>query len=341
MPTFDESGHWLWDEESGQWVPAAAAVTSQAPAPQPPVDRPAAPDSGYSPPTAPGATTPPTEAPKKRRGGLIAIIVVLGLCAVIGLCGVVGTAIWSLNSAKSSAQDAAAKAAARQAEIEKQLKAATIYATPNEVVDAWYAAVSAGDLAKLKSIATSGFAEQIGAPMFEGRDPATEYRIVSSSVGDTGQVTVQESSGTAPTTVTFDIVKTDNGYLIAGLRTTAATDSGTGATGPDATPKQATVITKTEAVDVVGRILDARKNSRIAEAKSLATPDFQKDQADVFFTSSGDAFTNFQVTGAIQRGDVWYVKAKEDWISGTEYATYAVVTVNGKGLVDGWETASQ
>ncbi len=366
MPTYDESGHWMWDEASGQWVPAEGAPAATAPAatlapppPSPQAEEPAAappatatavappphPPGGY----APAGTGTPGPPPKKRRTGLIVLIVVLVICAILALCGLVGGVLYTFSAGNKPVTNGASGGTGTQGSSSG--KATGRYGTPDAVITAWYKAVAEGDMGALKSLATTNLAGQIDGGMFEGRDPVTEYRIVGGSAppanskpGDMEFVDVQETTGgeKAKTNVTFQVLKTENGYLIAGYSVTAAPDSGTsGETGEQTTgTKTGEVIGKNAAIDVVGRILDARKNSRVAEARSLATPRFQKD-APVFFTPSSNAFTNFEVDSATFKNGAWYVQAKEDWISGPEDATYTVVTVNGRGLVDSWETAAQ
>ncbi len=357
MAKYDESGHWMWDEATGQWVPAASGGTpapeAQATAPMPATAvataPPPAPPGGYAPP----ATGTPPEPPRKRRTGLVVLIVILVLCALLACCGLAGAGLWAWSSARNGSRQTGTGAGASQNAVDQQLAAEGVYVTPDELVAAWYKAVAAGDLKKLRSISTTGFASQIDGGMFTARDPVTEYRIVSSSAppknskpGDLEFVDVQESTGSenAKTTVTFQVMKTETGYIIAGYTVTATPESGatseSGDAGSGGTSAKGGVITRNEAIDVVGLILDARQHSRVKEARALATAKFQKE-APVFFTPSADAFTNFEVNSAGLSNGVWTVHAKEDWISGPEDTTYTVVTVNGKGLVDSWETAAQ
>jgi ketosteroid isomerase-like protein len=210
--------------------------------------------------------------------------------------------------------------------------------TPEAAVDAWFVAVSQGDLAAVKKTATPDFASNIDASMFEGRDPHTSYRIDNTDIqGDRATVDVQESPTDAPaqTATTFTLLKQPDGtwlvsqYVVAATgETPGASDAGTGV--EPATQKPA--FDKTDAIDVVGTMLSGLKGTgSLSAAKAAATSRFKSANPGWIMRSSD---YDFYVTGAKKQGDVWIVTAKEQWQSGAETANYTVVVKDGKGYVD-------
>jgi hypothetical protein len=210
--------------------------------------------------------------------------------------------------------------------------------TPEAAVDAWFVAVSQGDLAAVKKTATPDFASNIDASMCEGRDPHTSYRIDNTDIqGDRATVDVQESPTDAPaqTATTFTLLKQPDGtwlvsqYVVAATgETPGASDAGTGV--EPATQKPA--FDKTDAIDVVGTMLSGLKGTgSLSAAKAAATSRFKSANPGWIMRSSD---YDFYVTGAKKQGDVWIVTAKEQWQSGAETANYTVVVKDGKGYVD-------
>jgi hypothetical protein len=335
----DESGQWTWDAASGRWIPTVAA-TQEATAVMPQAD---APDAAATPDGA-------RQAKRGLSGGVVAAIVV-GILVLLGVCTGMGFLGWSSFGGGKPASTGSATFGeltgttdtAGTPETSSPSETRTGASSPDAAVDAWYKAVVAADIAGIKKTATQDFAAQIQPGMFEGRDPATSYRIVASSlppnggqVGDTDSVDVQESvSGVdAKSTVTFSVLKTENGWLISGVTETATGVSAVTPPPAATTPAPPTSLSKDQAIDVVGRFLDAQKSGRNAEMKKLATPRYLKDDPTKFVGSAAEAFIQFEVVKAVKKGDTWLVTTKESWISGPENPTYHVVFQGGKGLVD-------
>lgn len=211
--------------------------------------------------------------------------------------------------------------------------------TPDAAVSAWFAALANRDIAAMKSTATSDFAAAVGSSMFEGRDPATSYRVISSqTIADIATIDVQESpsNASAPTATTLTLAKQADGtWLVAGYAVTA-TGQAVGITPPTDTlatpPVVASTISKAEAIDVVRRFLGDIKSGNGKVATSLATARFKS--ANPGWISGPDSGFKFKITGAKKKGSAWVVTTDEQWESGDDVGTYTVVVEDGKGYVD-------
>jgi hypothetical protein len=201
--------------------------------------------------------------------------------------------------------------------------------SPEAAVDGWFAAVASGDLAAVKKTATADFAAAIEPGMFEGMDPQTSYRITgSNSQGGQATVDVQESPTNAPaqTATTFTLQQQADGtWLISGYQIAATGETpGTPAPAP---------FTKTDAIDVVGTMLNGMKTNggSLKAAQAAATARFKRANPGWIMKAS---YFDFYVTGAKKKGSTWIVTTHESWPSGVEKGTYTVVVKDGKGYVD-------
>jgi hypothetical protein len=308
-----------------------APVTTQ-PGPQAPPFPQRMPPTG---PGLPGAYPPPRKSNVGLVVGLSAGGVVMLLLFVVG--GIF--AFRAFTSAKPPVLSASTSTSAGA--VGSPTSAPKGASTPETAVDAWFAAVASGDIAAVKRTATSDFAAAIEPGMFEGRDPNTSYRVVSTqTTGDTATADVQESPSNAPaqTTTTLTLARqTDGTWLVAGYAVTA-TGQTVGTTPPAATPSAppvvptAPVFSKTDAIDAVGTMLSGLNGKgSLSAAKAAATSRFKNANPGwIMRTSDFD----FYVTGATRKGDAWIVKTKEQWVSGDETGTYTVVVKSGKGYVD-------
>lgn len=211
--------------------------------------------------------------------------------------------------------------------------------TPDAAVSAWFAALAKGDITAVKLTATPDFAASVGPSLFEGRDPNTSYRAVSSqTIGDIATIDVQESPSNAPaqTATTLTLARQADGtWLVAGYAVTA-TGQSVGAAAPVDTlgtpPVVASTISKAEAIDVVRRFLNDIKSGNGKVAATLATARFKS--ANPGWISGPDSGFKFKITGAKKKESAWVVTTDEQWESGDDVGTYTVVAEDGKGYVD-------
>ena len=296
----------------------------------------------------PGADSPDAATPaagdaaeplkKSRTGlvlGIIAAVLLLCACTTCGLWFAAGPLLYNmLNSANSGSTTVGTQTPQSSTDTStSSLDGLDRPTTPGEAVDAWYMAVSSGELSTVKSLATTEFAAAIEPGMFEGRDPNTNYRVTGTTVnGDGATVDVAESSGDAPaqTAMTFTLAKQSDGtWRISGLQASAL--SGTTKTSPVPAAK---TLTQAEAIDVVGRYLNAQKSGKNAEMKTYVTKRFLQADPGRFVGSAKEAFISFEVVKAVKKADAWQVSTKESWISGPETPTYWVILDGGKALID-------
>ena len=323
-PITDESGHWTWDAAAGQWAPTASDTAADAGGPAP-------------------GPAPVAKSAKGLSDGAIAGIIVgaLVLLALLSAAGIAAYDAFSTSRPVAQVTEPAVEPTASQessataSDPASATQSAPAAATPQAAVDAWYTAVSKGDIDAIRSTATSDFAAAITPAMFEGRAPATSYRVVGTTIkGDVATIDAQESvSGVdAKTTVTFTVRDTGSGWLVSALNETVRTQAQP-APAPKPNPVK-TSLTRSEAIDVVGRFLDAQRQGHNTTMKSLATTRYKNADPGKFKYSAAEAFISFEVTKSSKSGSVWRVTTKESWISGYEYPTYYVVVRSGHGLVD-------
>lgn len=241
------------------------------------------------------------------------------------------------GSVKPSAGGATATATAGASSSAASATAAAVGAsTPQGAVDAWYVAVSKGDIAAIKHTATADFAAAIDPNMFEDRDPHVSYRVTGEKVdGDQATIDVQESptNATAQVTMAFKLAKQGDGsWLVAGYTAAALTSPSTEAPSNSPIEPNTTTFGKAEAIDVVGRFLNDLRSGNGSVAKKLATARFKKANPGWIFGPISDYA--FEVTGATQKGSSWVVTVREQWQSGPETPTYTVVVSGGQGLID-------
>jgi hypothetical protein len=278
--------------------------------------------------------------PRKSSAGLIVALVVGGvvLLLLFVLAGVF--AFRAFLSPKLPLPLASTSTSA--ATTTSATSAAKGSSTPEAAVDAWFTAVAKADMAAVKRTATPSFAAAIEPGMFEGRDPNTSYRVVSTQTADDSAIIdVQESPSNAPaqTTTTFTLAKqVDGTWLVAGYAETA-TGQTVGTTPPASTqtPSPATpaapAFRKADAIDVVGRFLNDLKSGNGKLAKKLATSRFKNANPGwIYGPLTG---FEFEVVGAKKKNSTtWIVTTDERWVSGDERGTYTVVVKSGKGYVD-------
>jgi hypothetical protein len=267
--------------------------------------------------------------------------VVLALLAVFG--GVFATRTFLLSpgpatSSLSASTTAGAVEATAGAAGSTAATATAGASTPDAAVSAWFAALATADIAAVKRTATSDFATAVGPDMFEGRDPNTSYRVISSqTIADIATIDVQESPSTAaaPTATTLTLARQGDGtWLVAGY-TVTATGQTVGAT-PSADTQSASPVTSTiskaEAIDVVRRFLNDIRSGNGKVATALATTRFKS--ANPGWISGPDSGFKFEITGAKKKDSTWVVTTDEKWESGDDIGTYTVVVQEGKGYVD-------
>jgi len=300
-----------------------------------------------TPPGVPAGTAPGAPAKKSRAGLIIGIILGLLLLCSCTSCGIWFAAApviyksWSQATGATTlgqpdSNDVQTTEDSIGSSTESSSATPTGPTNPEAAVDAWYLAVSSGELPTVKSLATPDFAAAIDPGMFEGRDPSTNYRILGTSIkGDRATVNVAESTGDAPaqTAMAFTLARQPDGtWLVAGFE--ASVIGGATKTNPEPPPAAPRTVTKSDAIDVVGRYLNAEKSGHNAEMKTYVTKRFLKADPGRFVGSAKEAFIRFEVVKAVKKGDTWLVYTKESWISGPETPTYYVVLQNGKALIN-------
>lgn len=315
----------------------------QSPQPAQGYQAPPQPAQGYQQPMPPAGPGVPGaySAPKKSNAGLIVGLSVLGVLLLVGFVGA-GVFAFRAFTASRPVVSAVSTTPRTQTSVAPSASTTKGASTPDAAVEAWFTAIAKGDIAAVKAAATAEFAAVVEPSMFEGRDPNTSYRVISTqTTGDTATVDVQESPSNAPaqTATTITLAKQSDGrWLVSGYAITA-TGQTVGAAPPAApTPPAAPVappapvFTKTDAIDVVGTMLSGLNGKgSLSAAKAAATSRFKNANPGwIMRTSDFD----FYVTGATKKGDAWVVKTKEQWVSGDETGQYTVIVKNGKGYVD-------
>jgi len=101
-------------------------------------------------------------------------------------------------------------------------------------------------------------------------------------------------------------------------------------------------LTKAEAIDAVGRMLDYMRRGKQGEAVALVTKNMLADVNNdkTWFSPGSDVFLSFEVQGTTKKGSKMKVRVLEQWNSGPERTTYDVVIKNGKHKVDGIKWSS-
>ena len=330
-----------------QAMPPTQPMPVPPPAPVPPPEQvtapmPVGPPPGSYTPAAPtvasGAYAPVASAPAKRPlTGLIVGVTIAVILLVVVVVGLGGFAAYSFLNGHIPGLGGKGASVAISAATPATAGAAIGAPTPDAAVDAWFVAVSQGDLAAVKKTATPDFASNIDASMFEGRDAHESYRIDNIDIqGDSATVDVQESPTDAPaqTATTFTVLKQTDGTWLVSQYVVAATGEtpGADAATPVEPATQTPAFDKTDAIDVVGTMLSGLKGTgSLSAAKAAATSRFKSANPGWIMKSSD---YDFYVTGAKKQGDAWIVIVKEQWQSGAETASYTVIVKDGKGYVD-------
>ena len=293
----------------------------------------------------PAPASPPPGAPRRglSTGWIVAIVLgALFACGlIVGLLALVGAGTYfTVTATRTGSTTATFTPGPSAAETTVTPKGA---ATTDAAVDAFYKAVSSGDLTAVKRTATLEFQSQITSGMLEGRGPATTYRIIASSlpprggqVGDTDSVDVQESVNgvDAKTTVSFSVTKTASGWLISGIQEAQQGAAGSDQPIDQMPPAPTPEFAKAQAIETVGRFLNAQRQGNNAAMRKYVTSRYLKADPGKFQGSAAEALMQFEVVKAVQQGDVWLVTTKEQWISGPETPTYHVVNQGGIALID-------
>ncbi len=111
---------------------------------------------------------------------------------------------------------------------------------------------------------------------------------------------------------------------------------------PAAAPA-ASALTQEDAIDTVGRMLDAMRRKKQSEALALVTKNMLADVSNdkTWFSPGPDVLISFEVQDATAKGDTMKVRVLEQWNSGPEKTTYVVVMTDTDGpKVDGIKWSS-
>lgn len=199
----------------------------------------------------------------------------------------------------------------------------------SQVVEDFYASVSAGDFEAAKTTLSAEFAAGSDPGMFEGWT-APDYQILGETAQDDGTmlVEVQEvDGGLANGLVSFVLVDEDGWkidyWLLGGLDDQGQAES------------DAPLLNPESATDAVGQLLTALQNDQVETMKTLVTKDFLRDDP-TFFRPTNGVLTSFEITDVFQDGGTYIVVTSESWPSGPEPMNYVVVEQDGKVLVNGW-----
>ncbi len=219
---------------------------------------------------------------------------------------------------------------------------------PARTVEAYYAALAAGDFDALRTLFVPEMADAASPDLFKDwSNPSFSVEDVATE-GANAFVQVRESGGgSADGPVTFTLVEDGGFFLITALSlgtiddAKAALADAAGGGWSDGPPgggmsqveKEEAVFTKANAIDAVGRMLNALRTDDMKTAKAYATARFKKEDPG-FFRPSSEAFLKFEVTGAVRDGGTWVVTVREEWISGPETVRYIVVLEDMKCRVD-------
>lgn len=292
--------------------------------------------------------------PPKRRTGLIVAIVV-GALLLLCVAGAVAAALfvpairdrmpWAAKPtpAKDSPGSTAPTSSAAPS-ISPQDEAAIT--ASEKTVNAFYGAINAGDIEKVKGTLVPEVRTDVGPDMFEGwtkttfeytrgwvdRGPDGTYaRIVGREsqrqfgAGEGGGVkfTLQEVDGAW---LIFDFQSVDT----AQVEGSDTAGSSTGIPGP---------LTKQTATALLDELLKARQVGAGNIIRRLASQRFLTDYGDVWLDGidNSDSFTGFKIGAVKVSGSSATVVVTETWPDGDIPTTYGLVEVNGAVLVDSWE----
>jgi hypothetical protein len=282
---------------------------------------------------APGGQTAP-----KSKKGLIIAIVLIGLL-LLGACSVVA-GVFFYRSRTNVPTTSSPASTDTSTDATDTSASSGVFQKPESAVEAFYSAVAAGDLKKAASLFPTQPAFMARYDEMNGAAPS--FRIVDTKTsGDKTTVTVQEEDpapAQAKITVEFTLAKAGTGWRLVSIAETVAEVAPT--TKPEATaPKKATgpALTDASATDVVGRMLEARKNDDVDTAASLFSPAGLQSmpgvEGDKQYLRTATALVSFEVTSVEKAPKGLYVWVKEVWISGDEKSRYNVDVVGGKLLI--------
>lgn len=96
-------------------------------------------------------------------------------------------------------------------------------------------------------------------------------------------------------------------------------------------------LTKEDAVDAVGSMLNYMHQGKEKQALALTTKNMLGDVNNdkTWFSPGPDILISFEVQDATRKGEGMKVRVLEQWNSGPERTTYTVVLTDGKAKVDG------
>ncbi|MDO8964152.1 MAG: hypothetical protein Q7W30_06615 [Coriobacteriia bacterium] len=308
--------------------PAYTPTPGYAPAP-----------AGYAPP--PGYATP-APAPAKKKTGLI-VGIVIALLVALGVCGAV--AAFFLLPKMAAPTTATSTTPTKTVEPTKTAEPTNAENTAVEqLVVRWYEDINAGNYDSVKAAVAPDRQADMDPGMFEGWSKTT-FEIARSVVdGDSANVWGRESQrmfGSEDRGVKFTLGRVEDGtwriVTWTGVDEAAVNgakiESGQGA-------GDSTSLDEASARDAVTKILEARRTGKSNIVRQYTTANFQKNNGDIWLDGSDNSefFLSFAITGAKSQGDAYLVTVREEWNSGAETATYAVIERNGAVLVDSWET---
>ena len=118
--------------------------------------------------------------------------------------------------------------------------AATGFATPAKVIDAWYSALAKGSIKALKPVSTPDLYANLDPVAFEGRTKVVKFEIVTQSIeGSDGTVDVRETQkGKKPAVVTYVVTKGPKGWLVTGFSPSFTAVGGSGPASQTETPSE-------------------------------------------------------------------------------------------------------
>ena len=277
-------------------------------------------------------------AAKKSRTGWI----VAGCLVAFFLCTLLGCGIWFIGGAAIGAFPlfSTVKQTVDSSSVPGSDQGAS---TPQAAIDAWYVAVTKGDLAAAKALSTTPYAATLDSDQFSGPQDFLHTIVGTSVKGDAATVVVHQSSpefkGTV--TLTYRLEKqAGGGWLVSGVDVTSDDPNSGGATKvqpipPASAPTPAlTVVDEKTAIDTVGRFLEAAKTDDLTTERRLTTTRFKEANPQWIAKGTSQALIRFEVVKAVRKGNVWFVSTKESWNSGPETPVWTVVTENGQGRID-------
>lgn len=278
----------------------------------------------------------------RRKGGAVAVAVASVLVMIVG--SAVGGFVF-YRAASGVIETPVVETPPTTEPIDTTQEEATPSTTPEQVVDAFYAAVGSGDLTAIQATLVSGFAEGITPDMFEGwTNPS--YRVLTvDTEREPGSVyvEVQEADGGLSNgLVTFKLVQESGEWRITSW-SLGGIDEAAEASGAESDPStgggqegaaNVDPLNKENAVDLVGVVLAARKNNDVATLKANTSSALKKNDPG-FYADASEALIDFEIKDVFRDGGTFIVVTWEDWISGPEDGTqYVCVVENGKLVVD-------